>query len=126
MYCWVVYLLLFIAVTHAINYVLQDQTREASIEAHSKLVNALQNFKTKIWTEIPAEQSDGRDHFADLMLSIFIDPADVHYFADEDGEDVKYFAGLHEIQTMKRDFVVYSIGNGCRYHFTDVAAVNVT
>ncbi len=92
-------------------FVLMEQTKIASQEAHTKLVNALQKFQDKTLLEIPAQFSDGTDHFSDLMLSIFMDPTDVH-LTDGEGQDEKYFAGLNKVQNKGKEFIVYAGGNG--------------
>lgn len=95
-------------------FVLHEQTEVASTEAHSKLFHALENFKDKTLMELPAQMSDGTDHFTDLMLSIYMDPVDVHR-TDGQGQDEKYFAGLNKVKKKGKEFIVYAGGNGSEW-----------
>jgi len=94
--------------------VLFEKTNIASMEAHTKLIDTLQMFGNKTLEEMPADRSDGTDHFADLMLSIYMDPANVHQ-TDDQGQDEKYFVGLKEIKQKGKKFIVYAGGNASKY-----------
>jgi len=94
--------------------VLFEKTNIASLEAHTKLIDTLQMFENKTLEEMPAHRSDGTDHFTDLMLSIYMDPVDVHQ-TDGQGQDEKYFAGLKEIKRKGKKFIVYAGGNASKY-----------
>lgn len=121
-YLWF-YLTFFVLLAfeiNAISYVLQKQTEVASQAAYAKLTNTLKQFEDKTLAELPAGQSDGKDHFADLMISIYMDPVDVHR-SDGQGQDEKYFAGLKDIKKRGKGFIVYAAGNASKKAFISCA-----